>query len=251
MTQEFTAEELAWGDAFEMPPKVNMFRGGNKDTFVKNGTQIFKLLEGAIQKYKPGVDISKLDVLDFGCGVGRVAMPFFHKYGRPTAAVDIQRFAVDFLSKTLPKVDVRKGAIQPPMDFPDGSFDVVYAISVWTHMNKGTGDMWLKEVARLLKPGGLALISTSSYYVLDLHRKHKVRAELWKDVSDAELKEKGFVFRSNDYAGIDEPYGEIVYDPEWLGKHWGSIIPHKEIRIRAVGGAFGGRQDLNIMQKAG
>lgn len=251
MPADYTAEDIAWGDAYEMPPRVNMFKGGNKENFVNHGTQIFKLLVKAIEEFRPGVDIGTLDILDFGCGVGRVAMPFHYHFKQPTAAVDIQQFAIDFMQKTMPEVDTRRSTLTPPLPFAEGSFDVIYAISVWTHMNKDTGDAWLKDVARMLKPGGIALLSTSSYYVLEAHRKHAKRKELWANVTDEELKTSGFVFRSNDYAGIDEPYGEIVYDPEWLHDHWNKILPHKDIRIRAVGGAAGGRQDLNILVKEG
>lgn len=226
-----------------------MFKGGDKERFVVNGTQIFLTLESKIQTYLPKKKIQNLDILDFGCGVGRVAMPFYYKYKRPNAAIDIQRFAIEFMTKTLPGTNPTKSKISPPLDYPDASFDVIYAISVWTHMNKDTGYNWLSEVNRLLRPGGIALLTTSSYWVLDQHRKHKVRSELWKDVTDDELKKNGFVFRSNDYKGIDEPYGEIVYDPDWIKAEWSKIIPVVEQEIRAIGGVAGGRQDLNVLVK--
>ncbi|EFG2587154.1 hypothetical protein BO204_005335, partial [Escherichia coli] len=51
------------------------------------------------------------------------------------------------------------------------------------------------------------------------------------------------------YPGLKEPYGEIVFDPEWLQTEWSKIIPVKDQLMRQVGGQ-GGRQDLIVMQKA-
>ena len=83
-------------------------------------------------------------------------------------------------------------------------------------MNREVGARWLQEVSRLLQPGGLALISVSSCYVLEMHRKHKELSVIWKDVRDEDLKREGSAFRTRDYSMMKEPYGEIVYDLEWL-----------------------------------
>ena len=114
-------------------------------------------------------------------------------------------------------------------------------------MNREVGARWLQEVSRLLRPGGLALISVSSSYVLEMHRKHKELSAIWKDVRDEDLKREGSAFRSRDYSMMKEPYGEIVYDPEWLTAEWSKAIPVKEFNIRAVGG--NARQDLVVMHK--
>lgn len=245
----FTAEDYAWGEAYKMPPITNMFKHGNKEKFVQNGTQIFKLLESQILKYKPGEDIAEMDVLDFGCGVGRVIMPFYHKYKRPNAACDMMPAYMSFLKDQVPGANPIQNSSEPPLPYGDASFDVFYAISVWTHMNWKAGEAWLREVDRLLKPGGLALISVSSYSVLDAHRKHRQRGEFWGHITDEMLKENGFAFVARDYPGLKEPYGEIVFDPEWLQTEWSKVIPVKDQLMRQVGGQ-GGRQDLIVMQKA-
>jgi SAM-dependent methyltransferase len=43
-------------------------------------------------------------------------------------------------------------------DLPDQSFDLIFAISVFTHLNSSF-DHWLGEIDRLLRPNGLALLT--------------------------------------------------------------------------------------------
>src|SRR5947208_884804 len=50
--------------------------------------------------------------------------------------------------------------LAPPLAFDDASFDLVYALSVFTHL---TGDLqvaWRDELRRVLRPGGRLLITT-------------------------------------------------------------------------------------------
>jgi SAM-dependent methyltransferase len=101
--------------------------------------------------------------LDFGCGAGRVARHVEMAAAvRELHGVDVDRGAVAWLaSKSIPG---RFGSIapDPPTAFPDASFDVVYAISVFSHFDERISDAWVAELARLLRPGGLLIASTLS-----------------------------------------------------------------------------------------
>ena len=48
----------------------------------------------------------------------------------------------------------------PPLDYEDSSFDLIYAISVFTHLTEELGLAWAQELARVLRPGGYALLTT-------------------------------------------------------------------------------------------
>ncbi len=47
----------------------------------------------------------------------------------------------------------------PPTALPEGRFDGIFGISVMTHLTAEAQDAWLAEIARLLKPEGVALIT--------------------------------------------------------------------------------------------
>jgi ubiquinone/menaquinone biosynthesis C-methylase UbiE len=55
--------------------------------------------------------------------------------------------------------------LEPPLIFGDESFDLVYAISVFSHLTAPLQIGWRNELRRVLRPGGLLLLTTqgSSY----------------------------------------------------------------------------------------
>jgi SAM-dependent methyltransferase len=47
----------------------------------------------------------------------------------------------------------------PPLDFPDDTFDLVYSYSVLTHLSAERQKPWVAELRRVLKPGGYLLVT--------------------------------------------------------------------------------------------
>ena len=60
----------------------------------------------------------------------------------------------------LPFVQISQNELSPPLGYPDQKFDFVYAISVFTHPSAELQTAWLRELRRILKPGGRLLITT-------------------------------------------------------------------------------------------
>jgi hypothetical protein len=48
---------------------------------------------------------------------------------------------------------------EPPLDHPDGAFDLIIAVSVVTHLDEDLQLAWLAELKRVLRPGGLLLMT--------------------------------------------------------------------------------------------
>src|SRR3546814_10794163 len=74
---------------------------------------------------------------------------------------DIAAEAIDWAQKNLSAV--ARFAINTPVTptaYPSGMFDVIYSVSLFTHLDAPAQDEWLAEMARLLKPGGLLLATT-------------------------------------------------------------------------------------------
>jgi SAM-dependent methyltransferase len=60
--------------------------------------------------------------------------------------------------------------LEPPLPYEDGSFGLIYAFSVFTHLTEALQHAWMRECARVLRPGGLLLISTMGEYYLSRGR---------------------------------------------------------------------------------
>lgn len=97
-------------------------------------------------------------VLDFGCGLGRVLWPL-HRMS-PEARftgydIDPQMLRwAQHLHGSAPWLELCHSTLA----LEDASFDFVYAISVFTHLDITT-EYWLFEIQRVLRPGGQAFLT--------------------------------------------------------------------------------------------
>jgi SAM-dependent methyltransferase len=86
-----------------------------------------------------GVDLPMGDVLDVGCGTGRLA-PFCQGY----LGVDIAGDAVTYCHAQ----GVHARSIDGPSDLPAGPFDTICCFSVFTHINRADHVAYLAQFAR-------------------------------------------------------------------------------------------------------
>jgi SAM-dependent methyltransferase len=95
-------------------------------------------------------------ILVVGCGDGREAGVLARRFGADTVGIDIgAEFAFDHRGSAparLRAMDARA------LDFPDGTFDLVYSFHALEHMSR-PGDA-LAEMRRVLAPGGVAAVGT-------------------------------------------------------------------------------------------
>ncbi|MBB6637667.1 class I SAM-dependent methyltransferase [Cohnella thailandensis] len=90
-------------------------------------------------------------LLEIGAGTGRDSL-YFSRQGLDVTAVD--------LSEEMVRLCTEKGLRARLMDFseldfPEGTFDTVYALNCLLHVPKAKLDGVLQEIKRVLKPGGL------------------------------------------------------------------------------------------------
>ncbi len=107
-----------------------------------------------------GTDLPNANVLDWGCGHGRV-IRHFAQQGQASEAwgVDIEPENVGWLRDNVAGVKASVVPLLPPTDLPSQHFDLVYGISVMTHLTRGVQEEWLAELKRITKPGGLVVLT--------------------------------------------------------------------------------------------
>ena len=97
-------------------------------------------------------------IYDFGCGCGRLTVPLLDRAPHARlAASDIDEEAIAWMQEHVPGVDVRLNSWLPPLTFDPGSFDLVIALSVFTHLPEDYQDAWLAELERVTRPGGIVV----------------------------------------------------------------------------------------------
>jgi SAM-dependent methyltransferase len=107
-----------------------------------------------------GIDPNSLRaILDFGCGCGRI-LRHWPAATHELWGTDYNAELVGWCERRLRKLGrFSVNEADPPLAFEDRTFDLVYAYSVFTHFSRTQQRPWVLELARVLKPGGLLLLT--------------------------------------------------------------------------------------------
>ncbi len=149
-------------------------------------------------------------ILDFGCGAGRTLRHFMSEAQQAEFwGVDIDAASVELLAQTVcPPLRVMRSEYMPPLDFEGGSFDLIWSISVFTHLTDSSLP-WLLELHRILKPGGLLVATYMGRWTSEL-----LAGEPWQ-----EDRVGMNVLRHNHPASDGAPL--TLISDWWLREHWG------------------------------
>ena len=105
-------------------------------------------------------------LLDFGCGCGRILRHWRSLAGVEVFGCDYSGELVDWSRRNLPRVTVTQNDLAPPAPYADGRFGAIYAISVFTHLTRDLHFAWMRDLVRMLRPGGRLLFTTHGTGVL-------------------------------------------------------------------------------------
>ncbi len=126
--------------------------------------------------------LDKLSVMDFGCSSGRILRHFYKEMKEldwRLSGVDVSARHIEWLRRHFPvEFQVYTGSILPIVPFESGSFDVIYGQSVFTHL-KFLWDMWLLELRRVLKPGGVLIQTIHTEHAWNFFYQRNQESE-WK-----------------------------------------------------------------------
>ncbi|MEZ4699375.1 MAG: class I SAM-dependent methyltransferase [Rhodothermales bacterium] len=233
-----------------IPPLENRRRigGGSIGKFIGAGLRCYLPIKEALATHLEPPACERV-VLDFGAGVGRTlqytAREFKHLH-----ATDVDATAIAYLKRAFPDVVVSVNDYTPPLDYPGGFFDAIYSVSLWTHLPLRDQFMWLKELYRLVKPGGIVLITTHGLRGLASLRR---KSEQWAGVSDAELEKYGTMYKEYPdfdtniahHPGVTSSYGMSAHSPAYIRRVWSRLFEVLEIRE----GVIDNVQDLVVLRK--
>ncbi|MEH3143192.1 MAG: class I SAM-dependent methyltransferase [Mycobacterium kyogaense] len=164
---------------------------------------------------------SDADVLEAGCGEGYGA-DLIAGVARRVIGLDYDEYAVAHVRSRYPRVDMRHGNLAE-LPLPDESVDIVVNFQVIEHLwDQG---QFVAECRRVLRPGGLLLMSTpnritftpgSDTPVNPFHTRELNAAELTELLTDAGLRVDGLygVHHGARLRELDARHGGSIIDAQ-------------------------------------
>jgi SAM-dependent methyltransferase len=232
------AVRRAGASSSEVPPRRLRARTGAPGirAFVEGGATAASELAAAFERAGRGPLAGAVSsVLDLGCGSARV-LPHIAALtpGAAHAGCDVDGAAISWASEHHPAIRWERSGFHPPLPFEDRSFELVYSISVFSHLGSELQDAWLAEVARVLAPGGVALLSVHGPHAFEQFRTGAV-ATGWcprSAFARGPLEESEFMFvpyrrsvwNEGELPGVEGDYGLAFHGPSYLRRHWGAVL---------------------------
>lgn len=170
-------------------------------------------------------------ILDFGVGWGRL-IRFFAREVQASRlhGVDVDPEILEVCRATHVPGDLRLVGPGEPLPYRDSMFDLAYAYSVFSHLSESAARQSLGELGRVLRPGGVLLVTTQGRRFLELCRAVRSKTDRqgfeltvdgWFDDPDGALEAflKGFhVYTGTGGGGVLSPefYGWAAVPEAWF-----------------------------------
>jgi len=221
----------------KLPPPYTTFEAFrlNYRSYFEGGESSAKWLIGMLQRY---IVLEHRKILDWGCGPARIVRhlpkllgPDCDYYG-----TDYNAETIAWCKQNIEGVAFSSNKLSPPTLFTSAFFDVVYGISILTHLSEENQKNWYHELLRITKPGGLLLLTSQG----NVYKEKLTSAELnWFE--QGQLITRGNVTEGHRvYATFHPPtYLQKLFSQE------SKILEHREGRKEN----WGLEQDLWVLQK--
>lgn len=164
-------------------------------------------------------------VLDFGCGAGRAIRHLLDLApGCELWGSDIDPACIEWDNQHLgPGASFVVNEETPPLPFPDGKFDLIYALSVFTHISTHW-PAWLLELDRVLAPGGRLIVTIMSEGMCQA-----ISGEPWNEENVGMN-----VYEAGQEWSLGGPM--VLHSPWWIEEHWGRLFDIERLRSRGFHG---------------
>ncbi len=183
------------------------------ETFLRVGERSYHDLAASLEG--AGRPLSTLNsILDFGCGCSRtLSWVALNHPEKDLYGTDVDEEAVRWCRANQTLARFGSNRAEPPLHYGPESFDLIYAISVFTHLNERHQLQWLEEFRRILRPQGVVLLTV-------------YRRGVWEGLHPEiarQVRQKGILHCASDkLRGIHpEWYQTTFHSPEYVLREFG------------------------------
>jgi SAM-dependent methyltransferase len=143
-----------------LPPDYDLYETFqlNYQKFIEDGSLAAKEI---IEWTKPYSNTTQPRILDWGCGVGRVTRHITtFEPGALVYGCDINEHMIEWDKKNYHGISFSIINNFTPTLYAPCFFDLIYGLSIFTHIKAAEQQEWIMELHRILKPEGILLVTT-------------------------------------------------------------------------------------------
>jgi len=131
----------------------------NYSKYYTESIETAKFLKSNFSKY---IELKDKRILDWGCGPGRIIrhLPKVIGSGCEYFGTDYNKNSIDWCSKYLTDIQFNKNSLKAQLPYEDNYMDIIYGISIFTHLSEQLHYDWYNELYRILKPNGIMFLTT-------------------------------------------------------------------------------------------
>jgi SAM-dependent methyltransferase len=213
-----------------IPPRHLQVRvaGAHYGEFFQHGTEMLGDFD-RILKSEGSKVLDFKNILDFGCGCGRFLIPISLRGDAARfSGTDIDPEAIEWLKQNYSgfrDLDVNSAA--PPTKYADGTFDFVFSVSIFTHLPEDMQHGWLKELSRIIQPGGYGIFTTHGpghFHHLKKNKDARVR-----------LPRDGFYYDVRGQTdGLPDFYQTSFHTHEYIRREWSKYFEVISIHEKGI-----------------
>jgi len=174
-----------------LPPDYLMYESFQLDykKYYEDSRQTAIWLKEYFEKY---VKLQNKRILDWGCGPGRIIrhLPLVINNGCTFYGTDYNEQSIAWCSEHIPEVHFNTNQLEAKLPYESDFFDVIYGISIFTHLSESMHYNWFNELYRILKPGGILFLTTQgANFLVKLNQTEKKNFQSGKLVVRGKVKE--------------------------------------------------------------
>lgn len=206
--------------------------------FAQHGATIFKALADAAT----GSPWNFNDILDFGCGCGRLAR-LFKGYPGTLAGCDVDTRLVNWINEALPYMHAIATQPNQALPFDSGRFDCVISISVFTHLDEDSQDLYLRELQRCTRSGARLFLTIHGMRAMERAQKEQPIFDMLSvpvtafDAAQQRMREgrHAFILQEGGHLTTDEYRYGITFIPDsYVYTRWGEYFEIERIVDGAI-----------------
>jgi len=131
----------------------------NYDNYYNDSLDTAKWLISYLGKH---IELKNIKMLEWGCGPARIIrhLPKLLDSCCEIYGSDYNSKTIDWCKKNIQGIQFSKNNLQPPLEFQNNFFDIIYATSVFTHLSEEMHYAWMNELKRVCKPIGIIFLTT-------------------------------------------------------------------------------------------